>query len=73
MPMYSLKLSKSQAMPWRSASRSMPSTTERLRMTRSRTAGGAGTMPKPQLPITAVVTPSDGEGESVASQVTCAS
>ena len=51
----------------------MPSTTDRLRITRSRAAGGAGTMPKPQLPITAVVTPSDGEGESVASQVTCAS
>ena len=30
-------------------------------------------MPKPQLPMTAVVTPSEGDGDRVASQVTCAS
>ena len=30
-------------------------------------------MPKPQFPMTAVVTPSEGEGDNVASQVTCAS
>jgi hypothetical protein len=30
-------------------------------------------MPKPQLPITAVVTPKAGEGDMVRSQVTCAS
>ena len=30
-------------------------------------------MPKPQLPSTAVVTPSAGEGDSVRSQVTWAS
>src|SRR5215831_14500425 len=41
----------------------MPSTTARLRMIRSRRWGGDGTMPKPQLPITAVVTPSEGDGE----------
>ena len=52
----------------------MPSTTERLRITRSRPSfDKAGTMPKPQLPMIAVVTPSDGEGESVESHVTCAS
>jgi N-acyl-D-aspartate/D-glutamate deacylase len=41
-------------------------------------AGGLALMPgiivpKPQLPITAVVTPSDGDGDKVRSQVTCAS
>jgi hypothetical protein len=51
----------------------MPSTTERLRSIVSRAPAGQGAMPKPQLPITAVVTPSEGEGESVRSQVTCAS
>ena len=40
----------------------------------SRACGaGHGAMPKPQLPITAVVTPSDTDGDSVGSQVTCAS
>ncbi len=42
-------------------------------MIRSRRLGGLGTMPKPQLPITAVVTPSEGEGDKVGSHVTCAS
>ena len=60
-------------MPARSASMSMPSTTDKLRMMRSRSGGGLGTIPKPQLPITAVVTPSEGDGDSVRSQVTCAS
>src|SRR5438445_12863527 len=36
-------------MPARSASRSMPSTTARLRMIRSRNGGGLGTMPKPAV------------------------
>lgn len=35
--------------------------------------GGDGTIPKPQLPVTTVVTPSDREGDIVGSQVTCAS
>ena len=30
-------------------------------------------MPKPQFPMTAVVTPSEGDGDRVASQVTWAS
>ena len=42
-------------------------------MMRSRTGAGLGTMPKPQLPITVVVTPSEGEGDSVGSQVIWAS
>ena len=42
-------------------------------MIMSRSGGGLGTMPKPQLPITAVVTPSEGDGDKVGSQVTCAS
>ncbi len=53
--------------------RSIPSTTARLRMIRSRRCGCEGTMPKPQLPMIAVVTPSEGEGDRVGSQVTCAS
>ena len=51
----------------------MPSTTDRLRTIVSRIGAGHGAMPKPQLPSTAVVTPSEGEGESVGSQVACAS
>ena len=71
--MYSAKVSNSQRVPACSASRSMPSTTERFFTIVSRRAAGQGAMPKPQLPITAVVTPSDGEGDKVGSQVTCAS
>ena len=51
----------------------IPSTTARLRMIRSRRCGGDGTIPKPQLPMIAVVTPSEGDGDSVGSQVTWAS
>jgi len=39
----------------------------------SRRSAGHGAMPKPQLPMIAVVTPSDGEGDIVGSHVTCAS
>ncbi len=42
-------------------------------MIRSRTGGGLGAIAKPQLPITAVVTPSDGDGDRVGSQVAWAS
>ena len=70
---YCAKLSNSQRVPASSASTSMPSTTDRLRSSVSRSGAGHGAMPKPQLPITAVVTPSATEGESVGSQVTCAS
>jgi hypothetical protein len=47
--------------------------TARLRMIRSRRCEGEGTIPKPQFPITAVVMPIEGDGDSVGSQVTCAS
>ena len=70
---YSAKVSNSQRVPESSAPRSMPSTTERLRSTVSRSDAGQGAMPKPQLPMIAVVTPSDTEGDRVGSQVTCAS
>ena len=39
----------------------------------SRMFAGHGATPNPQLPITAVVTPSAGEGDMVRSQVICAS
>ena len=71
--MYSAKVSKPQSMPARSASIDMPSTWVRLRIVSSRSAGRHGAIVKPQLPITAVVTPSAGEGESVGSQVIWAS
>ena len=71
--MYSPNVSNSHRTPARRASRSMPSTTDRLRRMRSRTGGGAGAIPNPQLPITVVVTPSDGEGDRVRSHVIWAS
>ena len=40
----------------------MPSTTDRLRSIVSRCDAGHGAMPNPQLPMTAVVTPSDDRG-----------
>ena len=51
----------------------MPSTTDRFFIMVSRTGAGQGAMPKPQLPMTAVVTPSAGEGDMVRSQVIWAS
>ena len=51
-------------MPARSASIDMPSTWVRFLIVNSRSAGRQGAIVKPQLPITAVVTPSAGEGES---------
>ena len=39
----------------------------------SRSAGLHGAIVKPQLPMTAVVTPSVGEGRTYGSHVTCAS
>jgi hypothetical protein len=42
-------------------------------MIKSRSGGGDGTMPNPQFPVTTVVTPSEGDGDRVGSQVTCAS
>ena len=73
MSRYCGKLSKPQLMPARSASSDMPSTCVRCRMVRSRSWGLQGAMVKPQLPSTAVVTPSAGEGSTNGSQVICAS
>ena len=70
---YCGKVSKFQRVPSSSAWRSMPSTTDRFFSTVSRSRAGQGAMPKPQLPRIAVVTPSAGDGESVGSQVICAS
>ena len=70
---YSGKVSKRQSMPARSASSDMPSTCVRFCMVRSRSAGRHGAIVKPQLPITAVVTPRAGDGARVGSQVICAS
>jgi hypothetical protein len=60
-------------MPWRSTSSDMPSTWVRLRITSSRSRSRQGAMVKPQLPMTAVVTPSCGEGDTPGSQVIWAS
>ena len=73
MSMYCGIDSKSQRMPVRKASSDMPSTCVRLRIVRSRSAGLQGAIVKPQLPMTAVVTPSCGEGSANGSQVSCAS
>ena len=70
---YSGNDSNSQRVPVRSALRSMPSTTDRFLRTVSRSDAGHGAIPKPQLPMIAVVTPSAGDGESFGSQVACAS
>jgi hypothetical protein len=60
-------------MPARRTSSDMPSTCVRLRITRSRSPARQGAMVKPQLPITALVTPSAGLGASSGSQVIWAS
>jgi hypothetical protein len=73
MSRYCGTLSNSQRMPARSTSSDMPSTWVRFFITSSRSAGRHGAMVKPQLPITAVLTPSAGEGETHGSQVICAS
>ena len=51
----------------------MPSTWVRLRIVISRCCGLHGAIVKPQLPITAVVTPNAGEGRTCGSQVIWAS
>jgi hypothetical protein len=70
---YCGKVSNPHSMPWRSTSSDMPSTCVRLRMVISRSAGLQGAIVKPQLPITAVVTPSAGDGRTYGSHVICAS
>ena len=62
--MYCANVSNPQSIPSRSTSSDMPSTCVKLRMVISRSAGLHGAMVKPQLPMTAVVTPSAGEGRT---------
>ena len=59
--------------PASSAATLMPSTFSRVRTIRFRCAGRVGATPKPQLPITAVVTPCHGEILNMRSHMTCAS
>ena len=70
---YSGKSSKLQSIPASSAAMDMPSTSARLRAICSRRSGGQGAMLKPQLPMTTVVTPSEGEGVAWLSHVIWAS
>ena len=67
------KVSKHQSMPARRVRPLMPSTSSRVSMTTSRSWAAAGAMPKPQLPITAVVTPCQDDGVRSGSQKTWAS
>ncbi len=70
---YSATVSKSHRIPARSASSDMPSTFVRLRIVRSRSPGRHGAIVNPQLPITAVVTPTPVDAARSGSHVTCAS
>ena len=70
---YSGKVSKLQSMPAASAAGSMSSARSRLRTTRARWSARTGARVKPQLPMTAVVTPCQHELDPVASQNTWAS
>ncbi len=64
---------QSAPMPARMASMDMPSTFSSVRRMSSRCAGRVGATAKPQLPITTVVTPCQGETVSIRSQNTCTS
>src|SRR4029453_2001723 len=68
-------VSKGQASPSPAsrASRLMPSTFSSVRTMSPRWSGRVGATPKPQLPITTVVTPCHGEIGSIRSHITCAS
>ena len=72
---YSGKVSNGQSRPSPaySASALMPSTFSSVLTIRSRCAGRVGATPKPQLPMTTVVTPCQGEIDSMRSQMTWAS
>ena len=59
---YSGKLSKHQSMPLSSASIDMPSTFSSVRTIVSRCSGRVGATPKPQLPMTTLVTPCQLDG-----------
>jgi hypothetical protein len=51
----------------------MPSTFSSVRRIRSRSAGRVGAIPKPQFPITTLVTPCHDDGVRARSQKTWAS
>ena len=70
---YSGKVSQFQLMPSESAVPGMSSTPSIRPISQSWRSGAAGAKPTPQLPITAVVTPCQPEGESQGSQVACPS
>ncbi len=72
---YSGNVSNGHAVPQPASSeaRLMPSTFSSVRSTSRRWAGWVGAIPKPQLPMTTVVTPCHGEIESRGSQRICAS
>ncbi len=70
---YCGNVSKLQSMPAASAAGSMSSARSRLRTTRARSPGRTGARVKPQLPITADVTPCQHELLPDASQNTWAS
>ncbi len=70
---YSGNVSKHQSMPASRASIDMPSTFSSVRTTMSRCSGRVGAIPKPQLPITTLVTPCQLDGVRSPSHSTCAS
>ena len=68
---YSAKLSnRDPSSPSSSASRLMPSTFSSICISRRRLSGFAGATPKPQLPMTTLVTPCHGEMVSMGSHIT---
>jgi hypothetical protein len=70
---YSGKVSNVHGMPANSASTDIPSTFSSVLAMVSRPAGRVGAIPKPQLPMTTVVTPCQDEGVRSGSHSTCAS
>ena len=64
---------QSDPMPASKASRLIPSTFSRVRRIRRRCSGRVGATPKPQFPMTTVVTPCHGEMLSMRSHITWAS
>ena len=60
-------------MPSTSASYGMPSTFSSTRIIVERCSGRVGAIPKPQFPVTTVVTPCHDDGVASASHSNCAS
>ena len=70
---YCGNVSKVHGSPASRASSGMPSTFSSVRMMVARCSGLVGAIPKPQLPVTTVVTPCHDEGVRSRSHRTCAS